>query len=98
MFESTADRYDRMHAEREQRAEERGREQGVVASLRKVYEARFGAWPKRVAAAVSAMHDPEVLESWLILTATGSAEDVGAAIRTASPERRAKAPVRASRG
>ena len=50
-------------------------------SLIEVYEARFGAMPAELRAAIVATSDDELLRSWLKLAATRSADDFAAAIR-----------------
>jgi hypothetical protein len=97
--------YDRMIAEHEEkaRAEARaealveGRAEEFVRSFLAVYEARFGAVPRGIAAAATAADDPAVRREWLRLAATGSAEDVAAALRGARAPAKKRAPAPAAK-
>ena len=59
-----------------------GIKQGVAHSLVEVYEARFGAMPGDLRAAVEDTDDEPTLVAWLRLAGTRSADEIAAAIRS----------------
>lgn len=60
---------------------EQGVKQGVAHSLVEVYEARFGAMPEDLRAAVEDIDDEATLVSWLRLVGTRSADEIAGVIR-----------------
>lgn len=67
----------------QQRSEGRneGRDEGFAEAVIELYTERFGSPPDDVAALVSQTHDRAALRGWLKLLASGSREEVLAAIR-----------------
>ena len=65
--------------ERQKKAE--GLEQGLKRSLITVYQARFGAPPPEITAAIEATHDTTVLNRCLEQIGTGTPEDIAATLR-----------------
>ena len=59
-----------------------GIKQGVAHSLVEVYEARFGAMPGDLRAAVEDTDDEPTLVAWLRLAGTRSADEIAAVIRS----------------
>ncbi|HEY0992215.1 MAG TPA: hypothetical protein VGD80_34425 [Kofleriaceae bacterium] len=59
-----------------------GVKQGVAHSLVEVYEARFGAMPEDLRAAVEDIDDEPTLAGWLRLVGTRGADEIAAAIRS----------------
>lgn len=101
----TIDAVDRAYAEREKRAAERGLAkgkteglaEGLSGSLLDVYEARFGAVPEPIAAAVAKTKAPTTLRQWLRVFATASVEEIAAAVVPAKARAKraaAKAPAK----
>jgi len=72
-----------------EQARQQGRAEEMHNSLRAVYQARFGAPPRTIAAALARTHDPAVLQAWLPLFVTGSVEAIAAAVK---PAKAAAAP------
>ena len=68
-----------------EQGEKAGREQGEKAgqrkSLRRLYEARFGALPPAVQAALEATEDTGTLQQWIVPFATRSPEEIAALVR-----------------
>jgi flagellar biosynthesis/type III secretory pathway protein FliH len=64
---------------------EEGFKQGVALSVVEVYQARFGAMPEDLRAVVEGTDDEPALLTWLLLTGTGNAEEIAAAIRSFRP-------------
>jgi hypothetical protein len=64
----------------EQQIESKGIEKGVKKMLPRLYQARFGAPPPAILAAIEAMHDTETLDQWADLFTAKSAEEIGAAL------------------
>jgi hypothetical protein len=58
-----------------------GFRQGQKWVLVEIYEARFGAMPGELRAAIEATHDEAMLRSWIKLAGTRSADELAAAIR-----------------
>lgn len=58
-----------------------GKAEGVAGAILKVFTRRFGPPPADVAERISHMLDPETLDAWLDLAATGTAEDLPRAVR-----------------
>lgn len=64
---------------------EEGVKEGVARSLVALYKARFGAMPEDLRAVVEDTDDEPTLLTWLLLTGTGNAEEISAAIRSSRP-------------
>jgi hypothetical protein len=62
-------------------AVQEGVKQGVAHSLIEIYEARFGAMPEDLRAAVDDTDDERMLVTWLRLAGTRGANEIAAAIR-----------------
>ena len=62
----------------------KGLEQGVKKMLPRLYQARFGAPPAAILAAIDAMHDADTLEQWADLFTTKSAEEIAATLDPAT--------------
>jgi flagellar biosynthesis/type III secretory pathway protein FliH len=62
-----------------------GREEGIKHSLVALYKARFGAMPEELCAVVEDTDDEPTLLTWLLLTGTGTADEIAAAIRSSRP-------------
>jgi hypothetical protein len=58
-----------------------GVEQGLGRAVVRVYEARFGVLPADVRKVVDETHDERTLDGWVMLAATGTADDLVAAVR-----------------
>ena len=58
----------------------KGLEQGVKKMLPRLYQARFGAPPPTILAAIDAMHDADTLDHWADLFTGKSAEEIAAAL------------------
>jgi hypothetical protein len=56
-------------------------QEGFQQSLVDIYEARFGAVPEEIRAAIAHTHDESILRAWLKLASTRSVEEITAAIR-----------------
>jgi hypothetical protein len=54
--------------------------QQAARDLLAVYRARFGEPPRDIVAAIEGVRDDSLLEKWLALVATRSADDVDAAL------------------
>ncbi len=65
-----------------QEAVRQGIEQGIARSLIDVYEARFGAMPEELRAAIEVAHDEPTLRAWLKLAGTREVDEIAAAIRS----------------
>jgi hypothetical protein len=57
-----------------------GRDEGFAQAVLAAYEARFGAPPAGIVAAVSRASDHAELQRWLVLVITSSAAEVDAAL------------------
>jgi hypothetical protein len=68
----------------EERGEERGMEKGMRELLAGTYEARFGAMPVELRAALEATTEITTLRRWVGLFATASASEIAAAVLTAA--------------
>jgi hypothetical protein len=68
----------------EKEAELRGVERTLKRNVIDVYELRFGPMPAALRAAVEAAHDERLLDGWLKLAVTRSAEEIAETIRLAS--------------
>ena len=55
-----------------------------VAMPPRLYQARFGAPPPAILAAIDAMHDAETLDHWADLFTARSAEEIAAALAPAT--------------
>jgi hypothetical protein len=84
--------YARTVVEHEKKARAEGFAEGFVSSFLAVYEARFGAVPRGIATAATAVDDPAVRRDWLRLVATASAEEVAAALLAAPSPAKKRAP------
>ena len=77
--------YDEWEARTLRQGEKAGREQGERAGQRKslcrLYEARFGALPPAVQAALEATEDIDTLQRWIAPFATRSPEEIAALMR-----------------
>lgn len=62
----------------------KGPEQGVKKMLPRLYQARFGAPPPAILAAIDAMHDADTLDHWADLFTGKSAEEIAAALDPAT--------------
>ena len=62
----------------------KGLEQGVKKMLPRLYQARFGAPPPAILAAIDAMHDADTLDQWADLFTAKSAEEIAAALAPAT--------------
>jgi hypothetical protein len=71
---------DSVYEQWEQQVTEKTREQEAKQTLRMLYEARFGAMPSTIAAAIEATHDVTALKRWILLVATRSPEEFTAAV------------------
>ena len=76
--------YEQWEQKTEAKGIEKGIEKGLKKSLIEVYQARFGTVPSEMVAAVEATHDEAVLSRWLKRTATGTPEEIAAAVRSSS--------------
>jgi hypothetical protein len=96
MLHPVQEEYYRMAAELEQKGLVKGIAEGraeeFASSFVAVYEARFGAVPRRIAAAAAAVDDPAARRDWLRLVATASAKEVGAALRAVRAPAKKRAP------
>ena len=77
---STMDLYEQW----EQKTKAEGREQGLKQSLVAAYQARFGALPADLAAAIETTHEMTVLNLWLKRIVTGTLEEIAEALRSRS--------------
>ena len=59
---------------------DQGRDEGIAISILALFESRFGAPPGEVTAVVKATHDQARLLGWVKIVASGSVEEVQAAI------------------
>ena len=71
---------DGLYEQWEREVRQATREEDAKRTLRMLYEARFGAVPSAIAAAVAATRDTATLERWIILTGTRTADEVAAAV------------------
>ncbi len=75
-LETLVERWERKHQENAQRAEQKGRQEGEAALLRRQLERRFGPRPDWAADRIAAA-DTAALEEWsLRVLDAGSLEDV----------------------
>jgi hypothetical protein len=72
---------EQLYDEWEQKTKAEAREETLKESLLEVYQARFGTVPSEMVAVVEATHDEAVLSRWLNRTATGTPEEIAAALR-----------------
>ena len=82
---SYADELQAIYDEWEARTLRQGEKAGQRKSLCQFYEARFGALPPAVQAALEATEDTDTLQQWIVPFATGTPEEIAALVR----ERRA---------
>lgn len=68
-----------------QQGRKEGLSEGLAKALLAFYEARFGAPPAELSAAVGRMQDPAILSDWIQLAGTRSAEDFASAVRASLP-------------
>ena len=57
------------------------RRQSQRDNLREVYQARFGALPPAVQAAIDSTQDVDTLQQWIAPFATGTPEQIAALVR-----------------
>jgi hypothetical protein len=76
--------YDDWERRVRQQSEERGIEKGIEKGMRELlagtYEARFGAMPAELGAALEATTDVMTLRRWGALFATASTDEIAAAV------------------
>jgi hypothetical protein len=60
-------------------------QEGFQQSLIDIYEARFGAVPAEIRAAIEHTHDESTLRAWLKLASTRSVEEIAGAILSPAP-------------
>lgn len=92
---STQDALEMWERQVEQRGEERGEERGLRRGLERglkqglaparhglvvLYQSRFGAVPPAVRARIEATSDPDTINGWFDLVASGTREDVDRAL------------------
>jgi hypothetical protein len=92
---STQDIVEQFLAERRQESLQEGLQKGVIGSLLSVYKARFGQPPGDIVAAIEQTDDLSVLQGWLDLFATRSADEIAAALQAPRQSSRT-APAHAS--
>ncbi|NUQ75367.1 MAG: hypothetical protein HUU21_17600 [Polyangiaceae bacterium] len=71
-------------AQGEERGIAQGEERGIVRTLVDVYEARFGAIPAELRAALERTHDEATLRGYSKLFGVGTASEIAEALRTTS--------------
>jgi hypothetical protein len=75
-----------------------GRREALQQAILVLHEARFGALPEDLAALVRAEHDDATLYDWLMLTGTGTADEVAARSRTSREAAESSSPSTPSAG
>lgn len=71
--------------------------EGRAAMLLEVYEARFGAVPRWIATAVTKTKAPAVLQRWVRMFSTASAEEIAATLRAARAQAKKRSAASARR-
>lgn len=73
--------YQKMYEEMERNIFAQGSEHNARQAITDIYEARFGAVPAALQAAIDAMTDIATLRRWITLVATGTPDEIAAALQ-----------------
>ncbi len=92
MIEDWTTEWSRAMAKAGEEARAQALVEGVAGSLIEVYEARFGAVPQPIADVINTTQDATVLHGWVRLVATATKEEIAAAIVSAKPAPKKRAP------